>query len=143
MEQENTPVALQIVEDCFEIVQNNASILQSDRMIAADFLRQADELRQRWEQDRLTRTPEVTLSTSSTKRGASVTVNGTRFQANERIGIYVHASLVGQTTANGSGAFSTVITVPPEAPPPTLGTSIRAVGQTSGRSAEAPFRTAE
>jgi hypothetical protein len=58
------------------------------------------------------------------------------------VAISVHGTLVTQIEADANGAFSTVITVPAEAPLPGFGTSITASGQTSMRSARAPFRIA-
>ena len=147
--QENTPVALQIVKDCLEIAMNSAALSQSERNAAVDFEREADaalrefeEVRREFEEERLAETPTLTLSTESARKGEQVTVTGAQFQANEMVDITVHATLVKQVQADANGAFSTIIVVPPDAPPPGFGTSITATGQTSARSARAPFRTA-
>jgi hypothetical protein len=69
-----------------------------------------------------------------------VAVNGTQFQANEMVDVRVHATLVKQVKADGNGAFSTVITLPPDGPGPPMSTAITATGRTSARSAQAPLR---
>jgi hypothetical protein len=138
---ENTPVALQIIKDCLELAKNNATLPQAERASAANLQSQVDEARRQWEAEQVARTPTLELSTQTARKGARVTVIGTRFQASEMVGIRVHATLVTQVRADENGRFSTVITVPQDAPPPNFGTTISATGQTSARSAQAPFRT--
>lgn len=147
--QENTPVALQIVKDCLEIAMNSAALSQSERDAAVDFERVAEaaldefeEVRNEIEETRLVETPALTLFPESARHGEQVTVTGAQFQANEMVDIRVHSALVKQVQADANGAFSTTIVVPPDAPPPGFSTSITATGQTSARSARAPFRTA-
>jgi hypothetical protein len=134
-EQENTPVALQIVNDCMEIAQSNAPPEDQEQGQAADFLQQ-------WQEQIRNQTPHISLSSSSAKKGADVTVTGSQFLANETVDIYVHASLVAQVPADKNGRFSAVITVPTSAPPPGFATTIVATGESSARSAQAPFHTA-
>ena len=93
-QQENTPVALQIVHDCLEIAKNTASAPQEERGAAVDIQSQVDQFLEQWEKGQLTRTPALTLSRASARKGEQVTVSGTRFQPNEMVDIYVHATLV-------------------------------------------------
>ena len=50
--------------------------------------------------------------------------------------------MVKQVQADNNGAFTTAITVPDDVPPPDFQTTISATGETSAKSAEAPFRNA-
>jgi len=141
-QQENTPVALQIVKDCMEIAKSNSSASDPEQSIATDYQRQVDQSLQQWQQQQVNQTPTLTLSSASARKGEQVTVNGAQFWPNEMVNIRVHATLVSQVKADEKGAFSAVITVPSSAPPPDFDTTIVATGQTSAKSAEAPFHTA-
>jgi hypothetical protein len=145
-QEEDTPVALEIVKACLEIAKNTAAS-QPERDTAADLITVADEKQREWQDDWETRTieetPTLTLSTDTAKVGEVVVVSGTHFRGNEMVDISVHASLVTQVQADGNGAFSTEITIPSDAPPPGFSTAIIATGHTSARSARAPFSTSE
>jgi hypothetical protein len=141
-EQENTPVALQIVKDCLELSKTSGSLSPQEQSVATDFQRRADDFRRQWEAEQLARTPTLTTSAPTARKGAQVRVSGTRFQANEMVTVRLHTTQVAQPTADGNGAFSVSITVPQDAPPAGFSTSIIATGRTSSRSASAPFSTA-
>jgi hypothetical protein len=140
-QQENTPVALEIVKDCLEIVKSSSSASDSEQSTATDYQRQVDQSLQQWQQQQVNQTPTLALSSASARKGEQVTVNGTQFWPNEMVNIRVHATLVSQVKADEKGAFSAVITVPSSAPPD-FDTAIVATGRTSAKSAEAPFHTA-
>jgi hypothetical protein len=133
-DQENTPVALKIVTDCMEIAKNTTPPDDQEQGVAASFL-------QTWQQQLIEQTPKITLSRDSAKKGAELKVNGSQFLPNEMIDIRVHATLVKQVQADKEGRFSVVITIPSSAPPPDFDTTITASGQSSARSAQAPFHT--
>jgi hypothetical protein len=141
-EQENTPVALQIVRDCMEIAKTNSPPDDQEQQAATAYERQFEEAERQWQQEQVNQTPTLTLSASTARKGEQVTVTGTRFWPNEMVDILVHATLVAQVQADKNGAFSTVITVPSSAPPPGFGTTITATGHSSAKSAQAPFDTA-
>src|SRR5439155_21625266 len=82
----------------------------------------------------------ITLSPTSGPGGATVQVRGSGFQSGETVQELFQGGLVAQTTADGSGAFSTTFTVPPN-----LGSfhgqqlTVTAAGRSSVRSADAIF----
>ena len=86
-------------------------------------------------------TPALQTSAETARKGEQLTVTGTGFGPGESVTIFVHASPVKQVSADDNGSFSTVITIPADAPPPGFSTFIEAAGQ-SGRSAQVPFETA-
>jgi hypothetical protein len=131
MELENTPVALQIVKDCLDIAKNNSPPDDPEQLAASEFQRKI-----------INETPNVTISPGSAKERGQVTVTGSRFWPTEMVDIYVHASLVAQVQADENGAFTAVITVPSSAPPPGFPTTISAAGQSSAKTALAPFQVA-
>lgn len=53
--------------------------------------------------------------------------------------IYVHATLVTQVRVDGEGAFSATIAVPKNAPPSGFQTAVTVTGETSAKTAQAPF----
>lgn len=133
---ENTPVALQIVKDCLEIAKTNSPPDDPEQAIAASYQKQ-------WQDLVISQTPKVTISASSAKVGAKLTVKGSNFWATELVDVRLHVTTVAQVQADDKGAFSVVITVPANAPPPGFPASITATGQSSAKSAQAPFETAE
>lgn len=139
--QEDTPVALQIVKDCMEIAKTSSSATDTEQTIAASYEQQAEAYLQRWQHQQVEQTPRISLSSSSARIGEQVTVEGSNFWPNETVEIHVHATLVDQVEADGSGAFSDVITVPSSAPAD-FDTQITAAGETSAKSARAPFHVA-
>ena len=141
-EQENTPVALEIVRNCMEIAKTNSPPDDQEQQAATGYQQQFEEAEKQWQTKQVNATPTITLSTSTARKGENVTVAGTRFWPNEMVDILVHATLVAQVQADNNGAFSTVITVPTSAPPPGFGTTITATGRSSAKSADAPFDTA-
>lgn len=86
---------------------------------------------------------EITLSTGSAPRGASVTVFGSCFRPGERVGLRVHVTEVGSATADSAGSFTQTIKIPESAPPPGFPTDVTATGKSSLTSASAPFSTAK
>lgn len=84
---------------------------------------------------------EITLSTDRAQRGAPVTVHGSCFSSGERVVIRVHVTEVGSAIADSDGAFTQTITVPESAPPAGFPTSIAATGNSSVKTATAPFTT--
>jgi len=137
-QQEDTPVALEIVRNCMEIAKSSAQATDPEQSIAAEYLRQFDQAIQQW---LLVNTPHVSLSTDTARSGDQITVTGTQFLPNEVVDIRLHTSILARVTADSHGSFSTVITVPANAPPPNFDTAVVATGESSIRSARAPFRT--
>jgi hypothetical protein len=84
---------------------------------------------------------EVTLSTGQAPRGSEVTVYGTCFEPGERVVIRVHVTEVGSATADTSGGFTQVITIPDSAPPPGFPSDISATGRSSAKTGSASFST--
>jgi hypothetical protein len=84
---------------------------------------------------------EVTLSAASAPRGAEVTVTGFCFEPGERVVIRVHVTEVGSATADTSGGFTQVITIPDSAPPPGFPSDISATGRSSAKTGSASFST--
>jgi hypothetical protein len=134
-EQENTPVALQIVKDCMDIAKTNSPPDDQEQKVAADYQEQ-------WQDLIISQTPSLTISPTGARVGDPVTVTGSQFWANEMVDIRLHVTVVAQIKADASGGFSEVITVPSSAPPPGFPAAVIATGQSSSRSAEAPFETA-
>ena len=85
--------------------------------------------------------PTLSVSPATAPRGATITVSGTGFQPGETVDVYVHATLVGMAKTDGEGAFSKGFTVPASAPPPDFPTTVHATGESSVRTAQAPFST--
>jgi len=133
-QQENTPVALQIVKDCMEIAKTNSPPDDQEQSVATGY-------EQQWQKLVIGATASLTISPGSAQKGGHVTVKGSQFWPNEMVDIRVHATLVAQVPADANGEFSASITVPSSAPPPDFDTSITATGRSSARSAEAPFHT--
>jgi len=115
-EQENTPVALEIVRDCMEIAKTNSPPDDGEQQAATGYQQQFDEAERQWQQKQVDTTPTIKVSASTARRGEQLTVTGTRFWPDEIINISVHATLVAQAQADKDGAFSTVVTVPADAP---------------------------
>ena len=128
---ENTPVALQIVKDCLEIARTTSPPDDPEQAAAAEFQRET-----------INATPSISISPTTAKKGAQVTVTGLKFWPTEMVDIYLHATLVAQIQADATGSISTSITVPSSAPPPDFPTTITATGRSSAKSAMAPFQTA-
>lgn len=59
-----------------------------------------------------TASPSLTLSTSNGLPGATVTVNGTGFAANETVDVTFNGQAVGSPTVNGQGTWSLAFNVP-------------------------------
>lgn len=130
-EQENTPVALEIVKACLDIAKTTSPPDDPEQGALKAFQEEA-----------ILATAKLTVSPATAKEGGQVTVTGSRFWPTEMVDIYLHAGLVAQVQADATGGFSAVITVPSSAPPPGFPTTIIATGQTSVKSAQAPFQTA-
>jgi hypothetical protein len=139
-QQENTPVALEIVKDCMEIAKSSGS--GAEQSLAVAFQQRADQYLQQWQRKQVEQTPHITLSSTSARIGEQVTVTGSKFSPNEMVDIKVHVEIVDQVKADGSGAFSEDITIPASAPSPDFPTLILATGQSSAKTAKAPFHTA-
>jgi hypothetical protein len=138
--QEDTAVALQIVKDCMELVKTSSSASSAEQTSAASFEQTAEQYIEQWKQQQVEAEPKISLSSSSGRVGDQVTVKGSNFWPNETVNIIVHATLVDQVEADETGDFSTVITVPSMLSD--FDTQIRATGQTSVKSAPAPFHIA-
>ena len=138
--QENTPVALQIVKDCLEIAKTGTGST-SDHTVATTYAGEAQRNITEWDKEQLPRTAHITLSDSSARIGAAITVKGINFLAGETVDIYVAATLVKQVEVDGSGGFSTEVVIPGDAPPSDFNTTVHVTGETSVRSASAPFHT--
>ena len=131
-QEENTVVALQIVSDCLRIAESSADTAV-DRSAAEESRQRADLIRQQVQQ-----TPHIEIAPNKAGAGASVLVSGTSFYPDETVAIYVHATLVTQIKVDGQGAFSATITVPKNAFPG-FQTAVTVTGETSAKSAQAPF----
>lgn len=134
-EQENTPVALQIVKDCMDIAKTNSPPDDLEQSLAAMYQRD-------WQDLVISQTPSLTISPSSARDGEQVTVTGSQFWPNEMVDIRLNVEIVDQLQADESGGFSTVITVSASAAPPGFPSAVIAIGQSSAKSAQAPFKTA-
>lgn len=130
-QQENTPVALEIVKACLDIAKTTSPPDDPEQGALRAF-----------QDEQILVTAKLTISPATAREGAQVTVTGSHFWPTEMVDIYLHASLLVQVQADASGGFMTVITVPSSAPPPDFPTSISATGQSSVKSAQAPFQTA-
>ncbi len=130
---ENTVVALQIVSDCLSIAQTQADSAV-DKSAAEESRKRADFIRQQVQE-----TPHIEIAPAQARVGETLSVSGRNFYPNETIAIYLHATLMKQEVADGQGAFSTTIAVPKTAPPPGFPTTVSAAGETSAKSAQAPF----
>jgi hypothetical protein len=130
-QKENTPVALEIVKACLEIAKTTSPPDDPEQGALKAF-----------QDEQILATPKLTISPASAREGAQVTLTGSRFWPTEMVDIYLHASLLTQVQADASGGFTTAITVPSSAPPPGFPSTITATGQTSAKSAQAPFQTA-
>lgn len=129
--EENTPVVLQIVKDCLEIARTTSPPDDPEQAAAAQFQRET-----------INETPSISIAPTIAKKGAQVTITGSKFWPTEMVDIYLHATLVSQIQADATGAISTTITVPSSAPPPDFPTTITATGRSSAKSAMTPFQTA-
>lgn len=130
--EENTVVALQIVSDCLRIAESSADTAV-DRSAAEESRQRADLIKQQVQQ-----TPHIEIAPSQAPAGASILVSGTSFYPDETVAIYVHATLVTQIKVDGQGAFSATITVPKNAFPG-FQTAVTVTGETSAKTAQAPF----
>jgi hypothetical protein len=139
-QQEDTPVALQIVHDCLTIAEQ-ASGSGSDRSVAQNYEQQVNQDIKKWQQQQIKETPHIALSKASAAIGETVDAHGISFWPNETVDIYVHATMVQQVQADDKGEFQVSITVPSDAPPPNFMTTIRASGESSAKSATATFHT--
>lgn len=132
-QEENTAVSLQIVSDCLRIAEAGADRAE-DKSAAEQSRARADQIRQQ-----VAETAHIDVNPSQAQVGASVLVNGRNFYPEETVALYVHATLVTQVQADGNGAFSATVTVPTNAPPFGFPTFITAAGETSSKTAQAPF----
>ncbi len=130
--EENTVVGLQIVSDCLRIAESSADTAV-DRSAAEESRQRADMIRQQVQQ-----TAHIEIAPNQARAGASVVVSGTSFYPDETVAIYVHATLVTQIKVDGQGAFSVTITVPRNALPG-FQTAVTVTGETSAKTAQAPF----
>lgn len=132
-QKENTVVALQIVANCLKIAETEADTAV-DKSAAEESRNRADLIRQQVEQ-----TAHIEIAPAQARVGESVSVSGRNYYPNETIAVRLHATLITQVKADDEGAFSTTIAVPKNAPPPGFPTSVTASGETSAKSATAPF----
>jgi hypothetical protein len=132
-QEENTVVGLQIVSDCLKIAESSADTAV-DRSAAGESRQRADSIRQQ-----VAQTAHVEITPSQARPGASILVSGTSFYPDETVAIYVHATLVTQVKVDGQGAFSATIAVPKNTPPSGFPTVVTVTGETSAKSAQAPF----
>lgn len=131
---ENQVVSLQIVSDCLRIAESSAAS-PAERSAAEESRRAADN----FIAEAVKQTAHIDITPSQAAEGKSVSVRGRNFYPGETVAIRVHATLVKQMEADGQGSFATTIVVPKNAPPPGFPTTISATGETSAKSAEAPF----
>jgi hypothetical protein len=131
-QEENTVVGLQIVSDCLKIAESSADTA-ANRSAAEESRQRADLIRQQVEE-----TAHIEIAPNKARAGESVLVTGTSFYPEETVAIYVHATLVTQIKVDGQGAFSATIAVPKNA---LVGfqTAVTVTGETSAKTAQAPF----
>lgn len=141
-QKENQEVSLRIVDDCLKIAESAAES-PADRAVAQSQQAQVDGFLKQLQDKQVQQTPHITVSPSSGKVGDSVTVTGRSYYANETVAVRFHATLVAQVAADEDGSFTTTITVPQDAPPPSFPSTISATGETSAKSAETPFSVQE
>jgi hypothetical protein len=132
-QKENTVVALQVVSDCLKIAETQADTAV-DRSAAEESRSRADYIRQQVQE-----TPHIEIDPAQARIGETLRVSGRNFYPNETVAIRLHATLIKQEVADGQGTFSTTIAVPKNAPPPGFPTTVTATGETSVKSASAPF----
>ncbi|WP_164205412.1 hypothetical protein [[Micrococcus luteus] ATCC 49442] len=131
--QENTVVGLQVVSDCLKIAETEADSAV-DKTAAEESRTRADMIKQQVQE-----TAHIEIAPTQAQIGETLSVSGRNFYPDEIVAIYLHATLIKQEKADGQGAFSTTIIVPKNAPPPGFPTAVRASGETSAKSAQAPF----
>jgi hypothetical protein len=131
--EENTVVSLQVVSDCLKIAESSADTAV-DRSAAEESRARADMIRQQ-----VAQTAHIQIDPSQARVGANIFVSGTSFYPDETVAIYVHATLVTQLRVNGEGAFSATIAVPKNTPPSGFQTVVTVTGETSAKTAQAPF----
>jgi hypothetical protein len=130
---ENTVVALQVVSDCLKIAETQADS-EVDKTAAEESRTRAEFIKQQVKE-----TPHIEIDPAQAQVGGILQVSGRNFYPDETVAIRLHATLVKQEQADGQGAFSTTIAVPKNAPPPGFPTTVTATGETSSKSASAPF----
>jgi len=140
---ENKDVSLQIVHNCLKNAGQASDSSPEDRKVAQTYERQANRDIKQWETEQVDQTPHIKLSSKSAKVGDAVQISGTNFYPNETVDIHLHATLVEQVEADGQGTFRVTIEVPNDAPPAGFSTTISATGETSAKSAKAPFVIAQ
>lgn len=133
-QKENAVVSLQIVSDCLKIAEGAAETT-ADRSAAAESRKTADS----FIAEQVKKTARIKIDPTRAHVGATIAVTGRNYYPNESVAIYLHATLCKQVQANNQGAFATTITVPKNAPPVGFPTTIHATGETSAKSAQAPF----
>lgn len=139
-QQENTPVALEIVKECSDITQHSGVAMDDpDRAALAEFQQQADNSLKDFQQHTLETTPSITLSNTSAHTGGHVTVTGSQFQAGEMVDIEVDLELVKRLTADPRGSFTAVITIPEDIVVQAPQHDVSATGRTSARSDDLPI----
>lgn len=131
--EENTVVSLQVVSDCLKIAENSAETAV-DKSVAEETRSRADLIRQQ-----VAQTPHIEITPTQARVGGIIRVSGINYYPNETIAVRLHATLITQVKADGNGGFISTITVPKNAPPPGFPTTVTATGETSVKSASAPF----
>lgn len=132
-QQENTPVALEIVKECSELTERSG-VAGADRAVLAQFQQEVDDSIAQFEQNALERTPSISLSKTVMHIGSQLTVTGVQFQANETVDIDVDVQTVARVTANSTGSFSATVTIPNNIMVGAPNHQIIAIGRTSARS---------
>ena len=135
-QQEDTPVALQVVQGCLEVVKMGSAASGPDHSSVIEFQKQAEQDLERWrkEQERrsLGETAEITLSKADVHIGDKIVVTGKQFQANETIEIQFGLDDLTRVTADNNGSFRATVTIP-SANPGGIGNEVIATGRTSLR----------
>jgi hypothetical protein len=85
--------------------------------------------------------PTIAVNPTSAAAGASVTVTGSNFMANEAVTIFLDAggTMLGTATADGTGAFTQPVTLPSTSPPSTRGAHLIDASGNAGSDATATF----
>jgi subtilisin family serine protease len=82
-------------------------------------------------------TPCISLLPKQGPPGSQTTVTGSGYQANEQVRIFFDAKLIGVATADGTGAFSQLVTIPASAHHGSH--TIQGLGKTSAELSQATF----
>lgn len=132
-QKENVVVSLEIVAACLKIAEGAAET-PADRSAAAESRETALYIAKL-----VKSTAHIKIDPTRARVGETIDVTGRNYYPNESVAIVLHATLIKQVQADSQGAFATTFTVPKNALPVGFPSTISASGETSVKSARAPF----